>query len=189
MLVGRGDAGELKGRGRPECRDGVGVVGIRRAAPVVTSSFDWKKYAGQTIRVLMAKQPATDFIEPFIPEFEQLTGIKVNREKLGEDQQRQKLQAELTSGMVELDIFGSLTGQQGKAFMQAGRYEVWTLGSRIRATRRADLSEGQSERHFGRAAREQRSPGERRSHRYGLHGGIGHKRHGGRGHPAALPAQ
>ena len=128
--IGRRDALKLLAAG------GVGLAGVRGSASAATSSFDWKKYAGRTIRVLMAKQPATDFIEPFIPEFEQLTGIKVNREKLGEDQQRQKLQVELTSGMAELDVFGSHTGQQGKAFMQAGRYEVWTLGSRIRATRR-----------------------------------------------------
>ena len=109
---------------------GVGLAGVKgspwmaTAAEGATGDFDWKKYAGQTIRVLVPKMPGTDFVEPLLPEFEQLTGIKVNWEKLGEDQQRQKLQVELTSGMADLDVFGSHTGQQGKAFMQAGWYEV-----------------------------------------------------------------
>jgi multiple sugar transport system substrate-binding protein len=109
---------------------GVGLAGVKgaawgtRGAEAATGGFDWRKYAGQTIRVLVPKQPGTDFIEPLLPEFEKLSGVKVNWEKLGEDQQRQKLQVELTSGMADLDVFGSHTGQQGKAFMQAGWYEV-----------------------------------------------------------------
>jgi len=117
--IGRRDALKLLAAG------GVGLVGVRGSASAATSSFDWKKHSGQTIRVLMAKQPGSDFIEPFVPEFERLTSIKVNWEKLGEDQQRQKLQVELTSGMADLDVFGSHTGQQGKAFMQAG----WLRGA------------------------------------------------------------
>jgi len=122
--MGRRDALKLLAAG------GVGLAGLTGSASMAprtataASSFDWRKYAGQTIRVLVPKQPGTDFVEPLIPEFEKLTGIKVNWEKLGEDQQRQKLQVELTSGMADLDIFGSHTGQQGKAFMQAGWYEI-----------------------------------------------------------------
>jgi multiple sugar transport system substrate-binding protein len=117
---------------------GCGLVGIRGAstAAAATGDFAWKKYSGQTIRVLVPKQPGTDFIEPLIPEFETLSGIKVTWEKLGEDQQRQKLQVELTSGMADLDVFGSHTGQQGKAFMQAGWYEVldpWVKDARYTA--------------------------------------------------------
>lgn len=101
---------------------GVGLVGVRGA--VAAGSFDWRKQAGQTIRVLVPKIAGTDFLEPLVPEFEKLSGIKVNWEKLGEDQQRQKLQVELTSGMADVDVFGSHTGQQGKAFLQAGWYEL-----------------------------------------------------------------
>ncbi|MHB1132764.1 MAG: ABC transporter substrate-binding protein [Chloroflexota bacterium] len=114
------------------------------AAPAATSAapagspaaaaFDWKKHSGKTIRVLVPKQPGTDFVEPLIPEFEKLTGMKVSWEKLGEDQQRQKLQVELTSGMAELDIFGSHAGQQGKAFLQAGWYEpldAWVKDAKL----------------------------------------------------------
>ena len=116
--IGRRDALKLLAAG------GVGLIGVRGlASAAAPSTFDWRKYAGQTIRVLVPKQPGVDFVEPLVPEFEKLTGIKVNWEKLGEDQQRQKLQVELTSGMADLDIFGSHTGQQGKAFMQAGWYE------------------------------------------------------------------
>jgi multiple sugar transport system substrate-binding protein len=116
--IGRREALKLLAAG------GVGLVGVRGSALAATSSFDWKKYSGQTIRVFVARHPGSDFIEPLVPEFEKLTGVKVNWEKLYEDQQRQKLQVELTSSMADLDVFGSQTGQQGKAFMQAGWYEV-----------------------------------------------------------------
>ena len=70
--IGRRDALKLLAAG------GVGLAGVRGSASAATSSFDWKKYSGQTIRVLVAKQSGSDFIDPFVPEFERLTGIKVN---------------------------------------------------------------------------------------------------------------
>jgi hypothetical protein len=64
---------------------GLGLICVESSpSAAAASSFDWRKYAGQTIRVLVPKQPGTDFVEPLIPEFEQLTGIKVNWEILGE---------------------------------------------------------------------------------------------------------
>lgn len=94
---------------------------VATAAP--KPAFDWKKYSGQTIRVLVPTNTACDFIDPLLKEFTDLTGIKLNWEKLAEAQQRQKLQVELTSGMTDIDIYGSHAGQQGQAFSQAGWYE------------------------------------------------------------------
>ncbi len=95
------------------------------AAPTRTGGgqFSWKRYQGKTIRVLVANQEATSFIERRIKEFEELTGIKVSWEKLPEDQQRQKLTVEFTSGASDIDVFSSHTGQQGAQFMRAGWYE------------------------------------------------------------------
>jgi len=113
---------------------GLGPLGAARApsaataAPAATSqaakaTWDWKKYSGQTIRVLVYTGATTDFVDKVLGEFTELTGIRVSWEKMGEDQQRQKLQVELTSRMTDLDVYMSHTGQQGKAFMQAGWYE------------------------------------------------------------------
>lgn len=96
-------------------------------APAATAApkaaWDWKKYSGKKVRVLVPTNTACDFVEPNLKEFTALTGIEVNWEKLAEAQQRQKLQVELTSGMSDVDLFGSHAGQQGAAFSAAGWYE------------------------------------------------------------------
>ncbi len=86
-------------------------------------SFNWKKYAGQTINVSIAKQPWSDFIAPKLPEFEQLTGIKVKLEVLPEDQNRQKLAIAFSSGRADIDVFASQRHQEGAKYFAAKWYE------------------------------------------------------------------
>ena len=86
-------------------------------------SFNWKKFAGQTINVSVAKQPWTEFIQPRIAEFEQLTGIKVVFEVLPEDQNRQKMAIAFSSGRGNIDVFGSQRHQEGAKFFAAKWYE------------------------------------------------------------------
>ena len=93
------------------------------ASQAAKATWDWKKYSGQTIRVLVYTGATTGFVDKLLGEFTELTGIRVSWEKIGEDQQRQKLQVELTSRMTDLDSYMSHTGQQGKALTQAGWYE------------------------------------------------------------------
>lgn len=88
-------------------------------APLV---FNWKKYSGTTIRVLFANMPYTDFIKPQLAEFEALTGIKVTFENFVEDQLRQKLTVELAAGGTAVDVFGSMTVQEGLQYDKAGWY-------------------------------------------------------------------
>lgn len=84
--------------------------------------FDWRRFEGTTIRVLWPNTAWTDFILEKLPEFEALTGIKVNMETFVEDQLRQKLTVELTAGGSEIDIFGSMTIQEGFKYYKAGWY-------------------------------------------------------------------
>jgi multiple sugar transport system substrate-binding protein len=86
-------------------------------------AFDWKKYSGRTINVAIAKQPWSDFITPHIPEFEQLTGIKVRLEVLPEDQNRQKLAIAFTANRGDIDVFGSQRHNEGVKFQKAKWYE------------------------------------------------------------------
>jgi multiple sugar transport system substrate-binding protein len=86
--------------------------------------FDWKRYAGKQIRFLVNSHDWTnEVIRPAIPEFEQLTGIKVAWEIFPEDQFRQKLAVELVSGSGSVDGFMSLTSWDGLRFVKAGWYE------------------------------------------------------------------
>jgi multiple sugar transport system substrate-binding protein len=86
--------------------------------------FDWKKFSGKQIRFLVNSHDWTnEIVRPALPEFEQLTGIKVAWEIFPEDQFRQKLAVELVAGSGTVDGFMSLTSWDGQRFMKAGWYE------------------------------------------------------------------
>ena len=49
----------------------------------------WKKFAGTSLEVILAKGPRGDLVQKNIAEFTELTGIKVGSEQIPEQQQRQ----------------------------------------------------------------------------------------------------
>lgn len=79
---------------------GTAAFGIRPAAAAV----DWKKHAGTTLEVNLVKSPRSETLLKYIKEFEELTGIKVNAEATPEQQQRQKVVIELSSGRPSFDV-------------------------------------------------------------------------------------
>jgi multiple sugar transport system substrate-binding protein len=72
--------------------------------PSSAGGFDWQRYKGQSITVLNVQNSRTDLMTRFQPEFEELTGIKVNSDVLPEQQQRQKLLIEFSSGNPSFDV-------------------------------------------------------------------------------------
>jgi len=86
------------------------------------TEFDWRAYEGETIRFVAGLQPWQEAVVPLIPEFEELTGIKVEVEALPEDQFRQRLQVELTAGTGEIDVFMTSVLQDGARFSESGWY-------------------------------------------------------------------
>jgi len=68
-------------------------------------NIDWKQFSGKTISVLFSTHPWQEAVEPFIPDFEKLTGIKVNVTKLPEAQMATKAPAEMTAGTFAYDVF------------------------------------------------------------------------------------
>lgn len=95
------------------------------AAPAAQApaGFDWQKYKGTTIRVMLNQHPWTTAIQGSFPEFEALTGIKLVAETYPEDQFRQKSLVELSSGAGTLDVFMSQPPQEGRKYKSAGWYE------------------------------------------------------------------
>jgi multiple sugar transport system substrate-binding protein len=83
------------------------------------AQVDWKQLQGTEIRFLMNKHPFTTFIEPKIPEFEKLTGIKVVFEVFPEDQYRNKRTIELNAG-GKLDGYMIMPGQDALYYSKAG---------------------------------------------------------------------
>jgi multiple sugar transport system substrate-binding protein len=73
-------------------------------APPSAGGFDWQRYKGQTITALHVQNSRTDILIKYQPEFEELTGIKVNADVLPEQQQRQKQLIEFSSGNPSFDV-------------------------------------------------------------------------------------
>ncbi|HWK47174.1 MAG TPA: sugar ABC transporter substrate-binding protein [Stellaceae bacterium] len=67
-------------------------------------SFDWKKYQGTSIEVSLTKNTRGDLLQKYQKEFEELTGIKVGAEQVPEQQHRQKVAIEFTSGAPSFDV-------------------------------------------------------------------------------------
>src|SRR5437868_2582309 len=72
--------------------------------PSTSGGFDWQRYKGQSITVLHVQNSRTDLMTKYQSEFEDLTGIKVNADVLPEQQQRQKLLIEFSSGNPSFDV-------------------------------------------------------------------------------------
>ena len=88
------------------------------AAPAI--AFDWKKYAGTEIRVMVSKAPMADAYRKHLPEFEEMTGIKVNYEVYPEDQRRKKIAVEFASGASDVDAFNEAIHMEREKFADAG---------------------------------------------------------------------
>lgn len=75
---------------------------IKRAG--AQSSFDWKRYQGQTVVVNLPKMPRSGVLAAHHPEFEALTGIHVELDLMPEQQQRPKVALEMASGKPSFDV-------------------------------------------------------------------------------------
>jgi multiple sugar transport system substrate-binding protein len=82
--------------------------------------FDWKRYKGQSIEVVHAKGPRADVLQRFENEFTELTGIEVGSEQIPEQQQRQKLVIEFTSGATSFDVAMISWHVQKRLFAKGG---------------------------------------------------------------------
>ena len=66
-------------------------------------AFDWQKYKGSKLEVLLQRGPYQDVLQKFEPEFTALTGIQIGSEQIPEQQYRQKLAIEFASGKPSYD--------------------------------------------------------------------------------------
>lgn len=86
-------------------------------------SFKWDSAKGTTLRVLLNQHPWTTAIQPYLPEFEKLTGIRLVTETYPEAQFRQKVLVELSTGGQNLDAFMMSPGQEGQLYAKSGWVE------------------------------------------------------------------
>lgn len=90
------------------------------ANPPSTGKFDWKKYQGTTLRVFFWENKQVDEWLKKLPEFEQLTGIKVTYEKHTVGETYQKTLLELTTNPDKVDMFIFFPHQQKYKFVKEG---------------------------------------------------------------------
>jgi len=102
---------------------GLLVFGLLSSGCLAGSGFNWRQFAGESIRVLALKFYYTDLIAKKLPEFEALTGMKVTLETYPEDQFRQKIVVELAGGSTRIDAFTTGTSYEGRKFFVSGWYE------------------------------------------------------------------
>jgi multiple sugar transport system substrate-binding protein len=84
------------------------------------ADVNWKKYAGTTLEANLIKGPRGELLRKFEQEFTDLTGIKVASEVIPEQQQRQKIVIELTSGRPSFDVCHISYHVQKRQFDKAG---------------------------------------------------------------------
>lgn len=87
------------------------------------TEFDWRRYEGTSIDVLMISSTHTNYIEPLVPEFEELTGINVNLQNVAEQIGRQRLAIEFAAGGRTVDAFDTSLHVEKSRFADAGWYE------------------------------------------------------------------
>lgn len=98
------------------------LVGVL-AGSATAQTFNPQIHKGTTIRVIQNKGTVGLAVEAHLPEFEKLTGIKVQYETYPEDQFRQKVLLELGAGSGGLDAFYTFAAQEGLKFWRSGWYE------------------------------------------------------------------
>ena len=85
-----------------------------------SGAFNWQRFKGQTVEVLMETGPRADLMKKYQKEFLDQTGIKLGIEVIPEQQARQKVAIELNSGKPSFDLFNFAFHVQKRQFEKAG---------------------------------------------------------------------
>ena len=96
---------------RREALRGAAALGV--AAPMLNTvtayaqsgAFNWQRFKGQQVEVLMETGPRAELMKKHQKEFLDQTGIKLGIEVIPEQQARQKVAIELNSGKPSFDLF------------------------------------------------------------------------------------
>src|SRR5689334_1774006 len=80
------------------------LAALPGANALAQGAFDWKRFKGQKIEVLLVKSPRGDLLSKYHKEFQDMTGIEVGSEMVPEQQQRQKAVIEFNSGNPSFDV-------------------------------------------------------------------------------------
>ena len=74
-------------------------------APQPAAGFDWQRFAGKEITLLLNEHPWTEGLRPVIDQFTKETGIKVNMQPFAEDLYFDKMELALRSDKPVADVY------------------------------------------------------------------------------------
>ncbi len=83
------------------------------AEPPEKAKIDWKQFQGTTLNLFFVKHPWQSAIEPLLPQFEKLTGIKLNVTTAAEEAFWNKSSLGLASAKPPFDVFFLSMGING----------------------------------------------------------------------------
>jgi multiple sugar transport system substrate-binding protein len=108
----------LASAGVPLAACGLALHPVRfdNGAQAVSGGFDWRKAAGQRIKILQTPHPYQQSFQPLLKEFTALTGIEVKADLVAEADYFTKLNTELGGHTGSHDVF------------MTGAYFVWQYG-------------------------------------------------------------
>lgn len=73
--------------------------------PPAEKGFNWRRFEGKEITLLLNEHPWTEGLRPVVKEFEDLTGIKVNMQPFAEDLYFDKMELALRSEKPVADVY------------------------------------------------------------------------------------
>ncbi len=91
--------------------------------PARAQAFNWQRFRGTELFLILTRHPWVDEMVTHIPEFESLSGMEVKYEMLPEIQGRQKLTVEMTAGTGGVDAFHTALHVEKRRFWKAGWYQ------------------------------------------------------------------
>jgi len=96
-------------------------TGVELVPELFQCDIDWRQFEGDTIKILFIGHPWQEAIMPLLPEFTELTGIKIDWSKLPHEESMTKVPADFTAGTFNYDLWMA-------RFMDAPKFtlEGWT---------------------------------------------------------------
>lgn len=101
----------------------LGFIALSLAATLCSGQdFNWKRFNGETITFLSSNHPWPNAMQEYLPEFTQLTGIKVKFDTYNEQQMRQRLTTLLQTKSADIDLFMTLPTREGPLYRKSNWY-------------------------------------------------------------------
>lgn len=100
-----------------------GALGPFAHGPARAQEFNWQRFRGRELFLLLYKHPWVDEMVRHLPEFEALTGMRVRYEILPEVQGRQKFVVEMTAGTGGIDAWHASMHVEKRRAWKAGWFQ------------------------------------------------------------------